>query len=321
MLARVGDSLYWIGRYLERAEHSARLLEVNLDLMLYQTADSVDASWRRLSAVLPVDIGADEAGDPAIVTRNVTHEPGNENSILNSVAAARENARKVREVITNDMWDQLNRLYLRLKPVHVTEIWETPQLGLYRSIREGIHLFQGITDATFVHGEGWAFLRLGRFIERSIATARLLDGHLSELPTEGADEQVSGSDVTWIGLLRSCTALEAYTKAYTADPRPRTIAEFLLLSREFPHSLRYSVDQACAAMSGIEAWTGARRANELARAAGRLRAQLEFTDVDDVLGGNADDYLTAIIMQCERIHELLYAHYVSYSIDEASVYT
>jgi uncharacterized alpha-E superfamily protein len=321
MLCRVADGLYWIGRYLERAEHRARLLDVNLDLMLYQTPEDVAAGWRRLCRILHVPVEAGAAIDAYAVAQTASGDLDHVESIASCIARARENARQVREVISSDMWEQINHIFLRVAPPSVFDFTRGVPSGVFRALRRELHLFEGIADATFLHGEGWRFLRLGRYIERAIATTQLLAGYLGSLP-QRSDYHPRTSDVTWVGLLRSCTALEAYTKKHTADPRPRNIMEFLLLSHEFPHSLRFSVEQACQVFQGMEGTPShpAGAPTALARDAGRLRAQLEFTSVDEILAEAPAAYLTDVQARCMRIHDLVHEQYIAYPVELASVY-
>jgi uncharacterized alpha-E superfamily protein len=318
MLCRVADGLYWIGRYLERAEHRARVLEVNLDLMLYQTPDDVTVGWRRMCDILRVPLAPGEEPDPLAIAYDATMDAARRDSIVYCIARARENARQVREVISSEMWAQINHVFLRM-PLAGEPVQAVPS-GFHQTLRRQLHLFEGITDATFLHGEGWRFLRLGRFIERAIATARLLGGYL-DASAQARGEATSGSDLTWLGLLQSCTAVEAYTRRYTADPRPRNIAEFLLLSHEFPHSLRFSVEQACAVLQCLEGnpTRAAGSTTALSRGAGRLRAQLEFGAVDEILD-DAAAYLGDVQIQCMRIHELVQEQYIAYPVELASVF-
>jgi uncharacterized alpha-E superfamily protein len=318
MLCRVADGLYWIGRYLERAEHRARLIEVNLDLMLYQTPEDVALGWRRLSDILRMS-GDDADADPLTIAHTATMDPGCADSIVFCIARARENARQTREVISSEMWSQINTMFLRM-PLGGEPVRVVPG-SFYETLRRQLHLFEGITDATFLHGEGWRFLRLGRFIERAIATAQLLSGYL-DAPVHATDGVPDASDVTWIGLLQSCTAVEAYTRRYTADPRPHSIVEFLLLSDEFPHSLRFSVEQACQVLNSLEGnpTRAQRSSTPLSRSAGRLRAQLEFVAIDEILAETPTVYLAAIQTQCMRIHELVHEQYIAYPLELASVY-
>jgi uncharacterized alpha-E superfamily protein len=293
------------------------VIEVNLDLMLYQTPDDVAVGWRRMCDILRMPLPAGEEPDPLAIAHAATMDAGRVDSVVYCIARARENARQVREVISSEMWAQINHVFLRM-PL-AGEPAQPVAGGFYQTLRQQLHLFEGITDATFLHGEGWRFLRLGRFIERAIATAQLLGGYLDASP-QARGVAPSASDVTWVGLLQSCTAVEAYTRRYTADPRPRNIAEFLLLSHEFPHSLRFSVEQACAVLQSLEGnFRRGGASTALGRCAGRLRAQLEFVAIDEILGAAPTAYLADIQTQCTHIHELVQEQYISYPLELASV--
>ena len=202
MLSRVADSLYWMSRYLERAEHSARLIDVHLNLMLDASAVSVDLRWARV--VESLGSSAMEAGDGYAITNALAFDAENRLSIVSSISAARENARQVREQTSSEMWEQLNRLYHEVKQSGTEESWETQPDVFLRSVKEGAHLFQGITDSTMSHGDGWSFIQAGRFLERARVITLLLKVHFAEFPTFEF-----GQHLEWLGLLKSCTAFEA----------------------------------------------------------------------------------------------------------------
>jgi uncharacterized alpha-E superfamily protein len=164
------------------------------------------------------------------------HDASNRSSIVASIVNARENARQVREQISSEMWEQLNRLFHAVRR-NSPEVWDARDF--LQSIKEGAHLFQGITDSTMTHGEGWQFIQAGRYLERAMAVSTLVGAHYREFhqPAQIGAERVY---LEWIGLLRSCTAFEAYCKAYTADVKQERIAEFLVLHPSFPHSIRFS---------------------------------------------------------------------------------
>jgi uncharacterized alpha-E superfamily protein len=163
------------------------------------------------------------------------------------IATARENARQVRELISSEMWEQLNLLFLQVKQTSMEYIWDAEPHKFLNSVKGGIYLFQGITDATMNHSEGWHFIRFGRFLERATATAALLDAHFSLFQTDLVENEDEPLDyLSWVGLLRSCASFEAYCKVYTAMIRPANVAEFLILNPEAPRSLRF----ACAMMHG-----------------------------------------------------------------------
>ena len=178
MLSRVAESLYWMSRYLERAEHTARLIDVHLNSMLDQAGGDESLRWQRLLRSLRTPLPTGEI-DAYSVTRLLTFDEANDSSIVSCIAAARENARQVRERISSEMWEQLNRLFLQVKQTSMEQIWHAEPHKFLNSVKEGIYLFQGITDATMSHSEGWHFIRVGRFLERTTATASLLDTHFS----------------------------------------------------------------------------------------------------------------------------------------------
>jgi uncharacterized alpha-E superfamily protein len=311
LLSRVADSLYWISRYLERAEHTARLMDVRLDLGLDR--QHADDGWNfdRLYAALRVSSLVETPSSPGTLIDALIFDPDNEESVLRSITAARENARQVREEISSDMWEQINALFLRLKQARSEGTWSTRPHYICRMIIEGVHLFDGVTDATMTHGEGWQYLQAGRYLERAGATAALLDLYFHEgsrLPPNHAE---------WVGLLRSCSALEAYCRCYTADIRPERVAEFLLLNSEFPRSLRFSAARVESALRTIAKYAGQSTGGRTERLAGRLHATLDYGQVDEILSEDPHDYLESIGRYCAQIHTAAYQTYISYSIDTA----
>src|ERR1700737_4525663 len=325
MLSRVADSLYWMSRYLERAEHATRLLDVNLNLMLDESATSADRRWLRVLQALGNPGAVEWKGDPYALTRALTFDTGNKASILSCIISARENSRHVREQISTEQWHQLNSLYL-----HVTRpemqgalLAEGMMAGaeqpteFLQQVMEAVHQFQGVSDSTMSHGEGWQFIQVGRYIERASATAILLEAYHADLWGHPDGPMEGNEYLDWMGLLRSATAFEAYCKVYTADLTPDRIFEFLLLDAEFPHSLRFSIDSLQQALDAIQGDSGRSRAEHLRRRAGRLQASLSYTSVDEVLNQDVVAYLREIQVQCHAIHETIYELYVDYSIQAA----
>jgi uncharacterized alpha-E superfamily protein len=185
-------------------------------------------------------------------------------------------------------------------------------------IMEGVHQFQGVSDSTMSHGEGWQFIQVGRFIERGSATATLLEAYHDDLWGEGAADKTEGNEyLDWMGLLRSATAFEAYCKVYTADLTPERILEFLLLDEDFPHSLRFSIDSLQQALGNIQRESGKTSAEAVRRLAGRLQGSLSYSGVEEILEGDVVAYLRTISVQCNEIHRSLYALYIDYSIQAA----
>jgi uncharacterized alpha-E superfamily protein len=313
MLSRVADSLYWMSRYLERAEHTARLLHVNLNLALDQSPRRAAEGWTRLCDSLHVPL-PDALPDPYNVTQMLTFEVSNANSIANCIADARENARHVREQISSEMWEQLNLLYLQVKNTNIETIWQEEPFAFLRMVRDGAHLFQGLTDSTMNHGEGWQFIQAGRFIERAVAIATLLDMNSRLLDAVQSDDDRYAE---WVGILKSCTAFEAYCKIYTDDLRPDKIAEFLLLNGQFPHSVCFATDSLQTALNAIAETTEKRKAGRANRLAGRLRATLSFDQIDEITANGLSDYLGEIQHQCNQIHQAIQQTYIAYPIESA----
>jgi uncharacterized alpha-E superfamily protein len=185
------------------------------------------------------------------------------------------------------------------------------------SVVDGIHLFKGVSDTTMIHGEGWQFIRLGRYLERAYATATLLEVYQPDLFQPNEQDHSGYQYLELVGLLRCCTSFEAYCQVYTADLSSDRILEFLLLNRDFPHAIRYTVDGMRDAIDSILRSGGRRPPGELISVIGRLQAMLSYTTIQEILAGDVGQFLHTIREQCMRIHELIYRYYVHYSIQSA----
>jgi uncharacterized alpha-E superfamily protein len=311
LLSRMADSLYWISRYLERAEHTARVVGVAVDIRLGRTSGVGTAAVDRLYASLGL---SDESQGlrPDVAFFDTTHP----SSVMSSVTMARENARQVREGISSEMWEQLNALYLRLKQMREDAAWTGRTHYLARTVMDGIHLFQGVTDATMDHGEGWQYLEAGRYLERASATAALLDLFVPDALHPLWDDTPL-DQAEWIALLRSCSAREAYYRQYTADVRADRVAGFLLLNAEFPRSVRFAAGRVESALLALARWSGRRAGGRAERLAGRLHASLDYGQLDEILTDGSHAYLTGIGDQCHQIHTALYQTYLAYPIETA----
>lgn len=300
-----------MSRYLERAEHTARVMGVQLNLMLEQDPRSADLTWIRILSSLGHPDPMRASVDRFTLAHNYTSR-----QITGSISSARENARHVREQISSEMWEQVNRLFHEVKRMEAAGLLVSQPVEFLNFIVENSLQFQGVTDSTMNHGEGWQFIQLGRFIERASATARLLDLSFREFsPAEGQAVEAR-EHMQWIGLLRSCTAFEAYCKVYTAELRPERVAEFLLLNSEFPHSVRFACDQIQQSLDAIQQIGSSKRTATIAKLAGRLRAALSFTPIEEIVAGLAD-FCTDIQRQCARIHAVIYEVYITYPIEDA----
>jgi uncharacterized alpha-E superfamily protein len=316
MLSRVADTLYWMSRYLERAEHTARLMDVDLQLRLDQSPGSTTGRWLRLIDALRVPAPLTGSTDGASLAHTLTFNRLNPSSIVSCVSAARENLRHVREQCSSEMWEQLNRLYLQMLDNPSEASWILESHTFFRSVQEGAHLFQGITDTTMTHGQGWHFIQLGRYVERTDTLAALIGTHFSRL-AQPPDQAVEGAEyLEWVGLLKSCAAFEAYCKAYSAELRPLRVAEFLLLNSEFPHSVRFSVESVHAALRQVGDLTE-RKASEPVRLAGRLRATLIFSQIEEIMADGTYLYLESVRRECAQIHSAIQQIYFDYLVESA----
>lgn len=300
MLSRVAESLYWMSRSLERAENTARLLDVNLVLMLDQPSGGANRRWVRLFRSLAVAPPEEKIEDARLVAERLTFDLDEPSSVASLLAAARDNARQVRQQLSTETWEQLNRLYLRVSRARTDDVWRAEPHEFFRGVQDGAHLVSGVSEATMTHGEGWQFMRLGRFLERGAATAALLEANVEQLATPG--EPGVNDYLGWIGLLKSRTAFEAYCQAFTADLRPDRIAGFLLLDPEFPRSARYAAAAVQESLAAIAASTGSRRSAHVERAAGRLRASLDYAHVDEIVASGMRDYVRDLQTLGAQVH-------------------
>lgn len=311
LLSRVADALYWISRYLERAEHTARLVDVAVDLRLGRPSALEAGTAQLCSLVLPAGVSLNSVS----LTEVAFFDSANPNSVTACISVARDNARQVRDEISSEMWEQLNALFLRLRQMRDDPARGARTNDAARLVLEGAHLFSGVTDQTMGHGEGWHYLQAGRFLERAVATSRLLDafftgesGPAAVLPLDRAD---------WVALLRSCAALEGYCRQYTADVRPERVIEFLLLNAECPRSIRFATIRVEAALRALARHSGRATGARAERLAGRLRASLDYAQVDEVLGEGPHAYLAGVSRQGAQLHAALYQSYITYSIETA----
>jgi uncharacterized alpha-E superfamily protein len=312
MLSRVADNLYWMSRYLERAEHTSRLIAVKLESMIEQSPRDAENSWHRVVAALSGDeFVPSAAADAFEITRALAFEPFNPSSLIATLRFARDNARQVREQISTEMWNRLNRLYLKLAPVHLAGIWNDQPGHIFRETVEELHMLEGTTYSTMRHGEGWHFLELGRYIERAQLVSRLLDLHFGPASRAG----LAPNYLDWVVLLRFCTAFESYCKVYTATIRRDRIAEFLLFDAEFPHSVRFAIERLTEALARVAIGAPAARRAACERLSGRLKASVDFGQIDELMGGTIDLFLANISAQCEQIHDAVYAAYIGYDAE------
>ncbi|MGP8186371.1 MAG: alpha-E domain-containing protein [Terracidiphilus sp.] len=317
MLSRVADSLYWMSRYLERAENTVRQLDVNMTLMLDTGGLDEESRWHRMMAALGKPDGMMWEGSLDQMARKLVFDHLDPASIIYCVDAARENARQAREELSTEQWQRLNRLYHHIHSPHAQAQFGSSASDLLASVIDGIYLFKGTTDTTMIHGQGWQFIHLGRYLERAYATATLLEVFERDLFQGSSQERTANLHLEFVGLLRCCTSFEAYCQVYTADLSPDRVLEFLLLNRDFPHAIRYCVDGVRDAVMAIQQSGGRRAPDLLTGGMGKLHAMLGYTTIGEILSGDAAAFLHKVREQCLTIHELIYRYYVHYSIQSA----
>jgi len=312
MLSRVADSIYWMSRYIERAENVARFINVTLNLMLDMPVGSVQ-QWQPL---------VDTTGDAKEFARRygvatqqrviqfLTFDQDNANSIRSCLRGARENARSVREVISSEMWEQLNEFYLMVNAAAFDTSSLTDPQDLFASVKMSSHEFAGVTDATMTHNEGWHFCQLGRHLERADKTSRILDvKYFLLLPTE-ADVGTTYDDLQWGAVLRSASAFEMYRKRY-GRMSPARIVEFLLLDREFPRAIQCCLMAARESVHAISGTPSGMFRNPVEQLLGELCSELAYAQVDDIVATGLHEHLDRLQTRMNRvsagIHETFFA--------------
>jgi uncharacterized alpha-E superfamily protein len=307
MLSRVADSLYWMSRYFERADNASRVLEATYGLILNPAKFSTEERWFRAVSSLAPGAGRTDV-DPQRALFLLVADPEASFSILKCISGARENARQVREEISSEMWEHLNRLFHQVTGSELQANDDAGAMRVVSLVREGSYRFNGVTDTTMSHDEGWHFIQLGKYIERACNLCVLLDAYF-----------VVGkhaAELDWVGLLSSCAAFEAYCKACTAELKPERIADFLLLKPEFPYSVRYSLDRMHQALTSISTLSLSRRTEKIERLIGRLRSTVAYVQVGEVIR-NLHRYLAGIIEQCSDLHAAVHEVYIEYPIEVA----
>ncbi len=318
MLSRVANSLYWMSRYIERAESIARLVDVNLQLLLdFRNLDdaTLNAHW------MPI---VQSSGDeelfrklyPKITGQTVTDfmvfNPGNSNSIYSSIVQARENARMVRDQVTAELWEEINRIYLFLNSPRAKKEWRESPYDFFQTIKNTSLLLQGLTDSTVVRNEGWFFIQVGRFLERADKTSRILDVRHASLPARGvpAESPNQTDALAWAAVLRSCSAWDAYKALHGAEVQPALVAEFLLLSDDFPRSVRFAVRHLNIALRRISGVHEGRFSNDAEKLAGRLLAELQFSTADDIFEIGLHTYIDVLQGKLNSIGDALFQAYI-----------
>jgi uncharacterized alpha-E superfamily protein len=305
LLSRVADSVYWMGRYIERAENVARFLDVNHNLML-DLPQGYQDQWQPI-----VDTTGDRAvfeerygaATRAKVVQFLAFDSDYRSSICSCILAARENARSVRETISSEMWEQINSIYL-LIAAESRKPDPTPLPSFCHQIRMACHLFHGITEVTMTHNEAWHFIRLGRNLERADKTSRILDVKYFILLPSVRDVGTPYDDVQWSAVLKSVSGFEMYRKRH-GRISPDRIVEFLLLDHEFPRALRYCVGRADRSLHIITGTAADSFSCASEQRLGLLRSELDFARVDGILTGGLHEFCDSLQTKMNTIDECI----------------
>lgn len=298
LLARVADSIFWMSRYVERAEHAARVLKINTNILMDVgdlAATMQERQW--LSVLRITSAGAPPDGKTPLgerVSRLLVFSPDSPASITRSLMQARENARAVRSEISAEMWEHLNSLYWYIQSDDARAKFEDQPEELYNSVMVASMLFQGLTDQTLTHDQRWMFAQLGKSLERIDITCRILDARLDAIEAVESTLESPLRNIQWMAVLRMCCSIEAYRRQFLGDLDPLKITTFLILEDNFPRSIRYNVGAALQAIQGIRASTTPGSLDPTERILGRLAATLEYAEPQEVRAKGLREYLQQI---------------------------
>jgi uncharacterized alpha-E superfamily protein len=311
MLSRVADALFWMSRYVERAEHVARLLDVwfHLELDLSGAgAAPFEMHWTALCAILQQQMPTRQ-GAPS-VSHWLTFQQDNPGSIVACLSRARLNARSIRGTISSEVWRELNKLYWKLSDAEFVRASHESPYDFYQAVECGSALFQGLCDSASTHDEGWRFIQLGKFVERADKTLRILDVqyHLLRDLTNPAD--VPLSTLHWAAVLKSCRAYEAYQRRHVGRVDSERVVAFLLLEPTFPRSVRFCLEALSESLEAIEG-CGRGELRPADRLVGLMLADLKYQSLEQILAGDLHAFLGRLI---ERLTEVGRAVQEQYSL-------
>lgn len=309
MLARLAENLFWAGRYVERAEDTARMVDVTYHTLLESPVGEVERSWEQLLEVLHLRAGYGDAPlEPVDVVRFLVLDARTPGSITSSIARARENVRSVRELVSSELWESVNDLHLALASRDLRRELSDQPSELFRHVRNACMMIYGVASETMPRDTGWRFMALGRLLERAEMTCRLIDVRYGQLEALGgpsrrlgeavrpgpAGERAQGADRAdfhhWVAVLKSASAFEAYRRRYRASMDPADVVEFLLLAEDLPRSVLFCMT---AAMHQLEALSADRPSRAL-RLLGRATSSLKYRDVGELFDLGLHDYLDGV---------------------------
>ncbi len=322
MLSRHADACFWIGRYIERVECTARMVDVHYHFRLEESLAREETLWNSILLISGEDepflekYGEAATEDERTVLNYFCFDRDNPSSVLSSLERARENARGIRQQISSEMWEIVNRAYLDISSMDVDKVLKRTPHAFFTGVKSAAHLFQGIADRTLMDGQSRDFLDLGRYLERAGQTARILDvkyhallprfrdGKPPEPPSLLPEPDSVGGPMDvhgWIAVLRSVGGLEAFRKTHPASTDPTQIAGFILLNPDFPSAVRYCADQVHERIERLTAQTGARQDSQARFGAYQLRSKLASATPSEVVTEGLHGYLEDVLDRCDEI--------------------
>lgn len=320
MLSRIADSLFWIARYVQRAEDTARILDVNYHTMLEQSHVPYRVRWEPLIAMAGEEKPFQQLYSKAnsqTVFEFLAFRSDNPSSIVQCISRARENARTIRERISREMWEDINGVYHMVKRFdQANEIAAGPH-RFCDAVKFACHRFHGVTDATLPHDEGWEFLRIGWALERAEATTRLVDveyHNLVEGPLIGAGAGAVADNHQWMAVLKSVGAYEAFHRRYHSPIRPEKVAEMLMLDPRHPRSIRFNTAEMQDGLRAISGTGAGSYANEAERLTGKVLEGLRYDTIDEILARGLHTYLSGLVKNFRAIGEDIARSYFYYSV-------
>ncbi len=292
MLSRVANSIYWMCRYIERAENVARFISVNLNLLLDMPSEE-GKHWKPI-VMTTGDQEIFEKKDPGYnqeaVIRFLTFDRNYPNSIVRCLAAARENGRSIREIISSEMWEHLNNFHLELSTERSLSMALQDPHTFFKIIQMRSHLFTGLMDCTMSHGEAWNFARIGMMMERADKTSRILDVKYFMLLPQASLVNAPIDNIQWMAVLKSASAFEMFRKEHH-NITPNKVAEFLIFDNQFPRSIRHCITKAKICLHRITGTPQGAAINLAEKRLGRIQADIEYTDIEEVIETGLHEYL------------------------------
>ena len=307
MLSRVAESLYWMSRYVERAENVARFISVNLNLILDLPGNAREQWLPLVLTTGDYDKFQERYSDPT--RQNVLHfltgDHENHNSIISCLYAARENARSIREIISSEMWEHINRFYLLVQETHGKSQSLEHLVDFYEQIRYTGQHFVGVTDATMTHGEGWHLNRLAHLIERADKTSRILDVKYLMLLPSPEDVGTTYDDLHWTALLRSASAFEMYRQRH-GQIRPDRVVDFLILDRQFPRAVLYCLTKANESLHAISGAALGGFSNPAEQQLGHLHANLAYARAAEIISRGLHEFVDDLQSRLNHLSDAVY---------------